>query len=190
MSAAQRVRSDRLAFLLLLAVPLAVLMGLGVYAFQKYRWASQQLADLEPRYARMLGLQQQQAGIEQALAQQRAQLGQYAYPASTEGTQAGNAALQQVRGLLTSAGMLISSAQALPAREPAQGTLEGFEIIPFVVRAEGNMDEVQKALAAIEGASPAVFIDRVNLQLNGFLRAGDMRLLQCEWQMSVLRRKS
>ena len=52
------------------------------------------------------------------------------------------------------------------------------------------MDEVQKALAAIEGASPAVFIDRVNLQLNGFLRAGDMRLLQCEWQMSVLRRKS
>ena len=126
MSAAQRVRSDRLAFLLLLAVPLAVLMGLGVYAFQKYRWASQQLADLEPRYARMLGLQQQQAGIEEALAQQRAQLGQYAYPASTEGTQAGNAALQQVRGLMTSAGMLISSAQALPAREPAQGTLEGF----------------------------------------------------------------
>ncbi len=188
MSAART--GDRLALALLLAVPLAVLVAVGVYAFQKYRWAERQLADLEPRYARTLGVRQQQSAIEQMLAQQRTQLGRYAYAANMDPTQAGNAALQQVRGLMAGAGMLITSAQVLPAKETTDDALQGFLVIPFVVRAEGNLDEVQKALATIEGASPVVFIDRANIQLNGFTRTGDMRLLQCEWQMSVLRRKT
>src|SRR5256885_9489629 len=60
-----------------LVLPL-VLVALWVYG--KHQWADGQLASLEPRYARVLGMQQQQTEIQEALEQLQGIRAQHVYP--------------------------------------------------------------------------------------------------------------
>ena len=123
-----------------LLLPLALLGG---YVMQKHQWAEQRMAELEPRYARLLGLEAQKADIDAALLQTLALLSQYVYPAAQDAAQTGNAAQQRVRDIFSSAGLQILSSQVLPAKKE-----KGFDRIPLSVRAEGDMLAVQSALAA------------------------------------------
>ncbi len=167
---------------LVLLLPLALL---GAYVVQKHEWAEQRLAELEPRYARLLGLEAQKAHIDAALLQVNALRAQYVYPSAQDAAQTGNAAQQRVRDIFNSAGLQILSSQALPAK-----TEKGFDRIPLSVRAEGDMLAVQSALAVLNSQSPAIIIDDLDIQLQGNLSNADGKTvprLGANFSLSVLR---
>lgn len=152
------------ALAVVFALLLAPLAAAGVYVFQKHQWAQARLAELEPRYARLLGLNEQRADITAVLAQAKDARARYVYPTSQDATVAGNAAQQRVREILTTAGLQISSSQVLPPK-----AVKGYERIPITVRAEGEWLAVQSALAVFSTQLPLIVIDEFEVQVLGGL---------------------
>jgi general secretion pathway protein M len=163
-----RMKSKPSAEMLAMGVVALVLLlplgGIGLYTFQKHQWAQARLQELEPRYARMVGLDAQRTEVAEVLAQARGLRGKYAYPADQDATQAGNAAQQKLRDLLSGAGLQISSSQVLPLKAG-----KGYDRIPITVRAEGEWLAVQSALAVLSTQTPVVVLDDFDIQLVGGL---------------------
>ncbi|CAN7224015.1 type II secretion system protein GspM [Acidovorax sp. LjRoot129] len=156
--------AEILAFACIALVILATVGAAGAYVLHKHQWAEGRLQELEPRYSRLLGLDAQREDIAAALVKARAARLKYVYPASQEATQAGNAAQQQIRDVLTSAGLQISSSQVLPLKPG-----KGYDRIPITVRAEGEWLAVQSALAVLSSQAPIIVIDEFEVQIIGGL---------------------
>ncbi len=153
----------------LICTVLAVVVPCGLlvlFIVQKHQAAEQYLADMEPRYARMLGLHKQRAELDAALERAKADRAQYVSPVTDDAAQTGNAAQQRIRSLLSSAGLQIISSQVLPAKAE-----KDVERIPLSVRAEGDMLALQAALAGISGQNPAIFLDDVTVVSQNFSNA-------------------
>ncbi len=143
----------------LLAVALAG-GGLAYYAWTKHRWAQERLAEVEPRHARLLGLQAGQAALDAAQEKVQAVKSQLVYPSTQDATQAGNAAQQRVRDIFTGAGLQVLSSQVLPAKEE-----KGFDRIALTLRTEGDALAVLSALAVLGNQSPAIVISDMDTQV-------------------------
>ena len=153
-----------IATLCLIMLPLLLL---GTYVVQKYQRAQADLAAMEPRYARLIGLDRQQALIAQVHKRAAAVRATYVYPVAQDAVQAGNAAQQKVRDLLTKAGLTIVSSQVLPAKEE-----KGFDRIPLAVRAEGELLAVNTALSVLSEQLPVIFISNVEMSSQTPLSVG------------------
>lgn len=186
------MRSYRSAELFTLVVAalmlLAPLAGGAVYVFQKHQWAQARLEELVPRYSRLTGLHAQRAEISEVLAQARAVRTKYVYPADQDSAQAGNAAQQKVRDVLTNAGLQISSSQVLPLKAG-----KGFDRLPISVRAEGEWLAVQSALAVISVQTPILVVDEFEVQVVGGLGNVNPKVqprLAVQFSFSALKEKS
>ncbi len=186
------MNSNALRRVTLLALPLIVvcllLVGGVWYVLQKHSWAQNRLAQLEPRYARLLGLEAQHTDLQQALQRASALRTQYVYPAVQDEAQTGNQAQQKVRDIFSAAGLQIVSSQVLPAKEE-----KGFDRIPLVVRTEGELLAVQSALAVLGSQQPVIVINELEIQVPGGL--GNLNLkfsprLAAQFSLSVLRERS
>lgn len=180
--APQSVASGALTLAILL-VPLA---AASFYVQQKHHWAQQQLDQLEPRYARLIGLEASQDELQQAQAQVQELLARHAYPVDQDVSQAGNDAQQRIRQTFTQAGMTVTSSQVLaPAQE------KQFERIPLAVRAEGDLVALQSALMVLGSQVPTVLIDELSIQLVGSGRTGDSsQRLVLQMRLAVLRMRA
>lgn len=149
--------------LALLSVPVA---GAGAFVWLKHHWAQDRLHEIEPRYARLLGLEAQHVQLEDAL-DQAAQLNEmYLYPASQDASQVGNDAQRRIRDLCAKAGLDVVSSQVLQAKADHQ-----FDRVPVTVRFEGEMVAVQSALVAISAqTSPAILIESMTMQVVSFAK--------------------
>ena len=165
--------------LLVLVLPLALA---GWYVFQKHRWAQDRLQELEPRYARMLGMEAHTEDLEKARNEARNLLTRYTYPASRDVSQAGNDAQQRVRNIFSAAGLEIVSSQVMPAK-----TEKSFDRIPLAVRTEGELLALQTALVGLTGQSPAILVDGVAVQTIGAVKADKPQRLGVQFNLSVLR---
>ena len=88
-----------LAWLLPLCV-IAIPLGFGGwYLAQKHQWAQTRLDGLEPRYARILGLQANVPVLDKAIEDAEAMLERHAYPSKQDESQAGNAPQQHSFGI-------------------------------------------------------------------------------------------
>jgi general secretion pathway protein M len=148
----------------LVVVVMLPLLACGFYVLQKHQWAEARLAELEPRYARLVGLDEQRAEITSALATAKDAQVRYVYPAAQDAAVAGNAAQQRVREILSTSGLQISSSQVLPPK-----TVKSYERIPITVRAEGEWLAVQSALAVFSTQLPVIVIDEFEVQVLGGL---------------------
>jgi general secretion pathway protein M len=168
---------------LLLAAPL---VAVGFYVYEKHQAAAASLQQLEPRYARLKGLAAQEADITALLEQTQKAGEQYVYPAAQDSTQAGNAAQQRIREILTAAGLQISSSQALPSKVE-----KSFERIPLSVRAEGDLLALESALAVFSGQLPLILIQELDVQPIGGLQQslppGVAPRLAVQFSFSVLK---
>lgn len=153
----------------------------GSYVWSKHQWAQAELERITPRYARLAGLQQQSAKLDERLAATQQQLARYVYSAEIDATQAGNDAQQRVRSVLSAAGLSVVSSQVLPSK-----TEQGFERISLTVRAEGELLHLQSALAVLPGLTPVVLIDALNVQVIGVQRADRPQRLAVQLNLSVL----
>lgn len=140
------------------------LLAGGFYVFNKHQWAQARLSELEPRYARLLGLLEQRTEISAALAQAKDAQVRYVYPATQDAAVAGNAAQQRVREILSTSGLQVSSSQVLPPK-----AVKGYDRIPITVRAEGEWLAVQSALAVFSTQLPVIVVDEFEVQLLGGL---------------------
>lgn len=167
------------------AVVLAVPAGAGWWVWTKHQWATAQLAQLEPRYARLAGLQQSKDKLAQAEASARALLGAHAYPAEQDALQSGNDAQQRIRTLFADSKLDIGSIQVLPPKE--QG---GFDRIGIVLQVEGDLTGLQNALTLLEKQSPTVWLDSASIQTVGVVKPKMPQRLSARLSFSVWRVRS
>ena len=167
------------AMVLVLVLPLVLVTA---YIVQKHHWAQDRLAELEPRYARLIGMEADQSELEKASVQARALLSQYTYPSSQDVSQAGNDAQQRVRNIFTAAGLEIVSSQIL-----APKTEKNFDRIPLAVRTEGQLLGLQSALIGLSNQSPAILIEGFNVQTVGAVKADKPQRLAVQFNLVALR---
>lgn len=164
----------------------ALLAGATVsYVVAKHRWAEAALAELEPRHARLLGLQASAGDLDRALAERRAALGRQAYLSSQDVAVASSDAQQRAREAFTKAGLQVSSTQILPPKQ-----VEGFDRIPLVLRLEGDLAALQGALVSLPAQTPALFVDGFNVQSMGMPVADAPNRLNIQVNLFVLRVRS
>jgi general secretion pathway protein M len=161
-----------------------VAMVLGAAAalvWNRHQAVQAQLSTIEPRYARILGLGAERARMETLAKQSGEALARHVYPASGDGTQAGNQAQQRARALFAQSGLEVQSIQVLPAR-----TVGRFDRIPISLRAEGELLPLQTALAAMPSLAPTLFVEAVNIQVQQVRPGGEPRL-GMQFDLFVLR---
>lgn len=152
-------RRDLAVVLVTLGLVLVLLILVGWYLHGKYQWATQRIAEVEPRHARLSGLIANKDSLAQAQVQAMDRLAQYLHPSGQDANQVGNEVQQRIRSVLSSSGLSIISTQVLAAKDE-----KNFERIPLSVRAEGDMMAVQLALAALDEQKPAILTEGFVLQ--------------------------
>jgi general secretion pathway protein M len=178
-------RQALLQVLIVLAVLLPLVAG-GWYIALRHQQAQTTLNDLEPRYARLLGLVERQPELQQLSAQASSQITQLAYPASQDLTQAGNDAQQRIRSLFADSKLEVASIQVLPP-----GKEEGpFDRIQISLRVEGELVGIQNALSILATQSPRVVVDTMALQTIGAVKPASIQRLGGEFSFSVWRVRS
>jgi general secretion pathway protein M len=158
---------------------------LGRYVVQKHQWGLETLEQIEPRYARLLGLRDTGGKLEETLKQSRAALSQLGYPAERDAAQVGNDLQQVARRALQAAGLSVASSQVLAPRSES-----GFERIAVSVQAEGALSGVQIALAALQSETPQIVFDSVAIQATGRSADDGTPVVSCRLTVAVLRLQS
>lgn len=158
--------------------------GLTAYVVSRHIWAQERLAEVEPRYARLVGLGQSGPALDTALAERRAFLARHAYPAGQDVARAGSDALQRARETLSRAGLDVSTTQVLAAKE-----VDGFDRIPLMLRVEGDLPALQGALTVLPTLSPSLFFESFNVQTVGMPRADGPQRLTLQANLFVLRNR-
>ena len=173
--------SARNAALLALAV-LVLLGGLVAWGVSRHQLAATAIAEIEPRHARLAGLQASAADVDNALAERRVVLARHAYLVTQDIAQAGSDAQQRARETFAKAGLEVSSTQVLPAR-----TVDGFDRIPVVLRLEGELAALQRALLVLPTLAPSLFIEGFNVQTVGFPGTVGPQRLNIQVNLFILR---
>jgi len=170
---------------LLVGLLLLPVFGAAAYLLHKHQWATERLAELEPRYARLLGLEASQAELAQAQRTAQAHLARFAYPSTRDVSQTGAEAQQRVRNIATIAGLTIVSSQVMPAKTEGQ-----FDRIPLVVRLEGELGSLQAVLVVLASEAPIIHFDGMSIQTIGAVRPEVPQRLNIEFKLFVLRSRT
>ena len=166
-----------------LALAAVVLVG-GAAAFvvAKHVSARDRMAELEPRYARLAGIESSAAALDAALSQRRSLLTRHAYLSSQDVAKAGSDAQQRAREIFTKAGLEVSSTQVLPAK-----AVDGFDRIPIMLRMDGDLSALQSALVVLPGQAPSLFLEVFNVQNAVLPKADGPARLSMQVNLFVLR---
>jgi len=178
----QRLGREALVLAATLIVLVAPFVAGGLYVYGKHQWALGRLAEMEPRYARLIGLEAGKDELAQATARAKATLEQYAYPQDKDLSQAGNDTQQRVRDILSAAGLQVGSSQVLPPKADAS-----FDRIQLTVRAEGELAALQGAMIGLSTLKPAIFVDNMTASVMGAPRAEAPQRLAIQMSLSALR---
>jgi len=170
---------------LTLGAVLVLAVAAGQYVVRKHLWAAGRLEEIEPRYARLMGLRDAGGQLEQGLKQARAELPRLGYAAERDAAQVGNDLQQLARRALQAAGLSVTSSQVLPPRGEA-----GFERIGVSVQAEGSLSGVQLAVAALQAETPRIAFESVLLQSTGRVADDGTPIVSCRLRVNVLRLQS
>ncbi len=157
-------------------------LGVGLFVALQHKSIESQLADMEPRYARLLGLSSRKSELIAASLSAKNQLKRAAYSAEQTLSIAGNEAQQRIRALFADSRLNVISIQVLPVKAE-----DGFDRIPIELKVEGDLTGIQNALALLMAQQPQVFIDDVALQTIGAVRPASIQLLGGQFLFSVLR---
>ena len=145
-SALFAVGSTLLVVVVVASVALSVILS-------RLQSAEETLQALEPRYARLLGLEGEHQRLQQALTQTSELLEGAAYPATLGGGRVGADLQQRLRVASESAGFVVVS-----SRIAAANPLEGFDEIPLSLRLEGSLANLEAMLRALPELRPAVHL--------------------------------
>lgn len=182
-----RFNFNRIALLQLLTLLLLLMpvLGGGLAVWYQHQQLQSSLADLEPRFARLLGLVNHRADLQALRNQANAALTRLAYPASQDNAKAGNDAQQAIRTAFASSQLEVISIQVLPAKDEGP-----FNRIAINLRVEGDLAAMQAALEKLSGQTPAVLVEGVTLQTIGAARPASIQRLGGQFSLSVFQVRS
>lgn len=154
------IRADRTT--IVVGSSLGILLLLVLYWVLHF-WVLRQgfvedIATIEPRTARMLGIMQSATQLEEASTAASNSLQELAYAAERDSAATAAAMQQEIRELMTGAGLSISGSQILPARK-----FEGFDRMQLDITAEGNIEALDAALSGLEALRPLVFVEALKV---------------------------
>ena len=157
----------------------------GVYVWHKHSWAQSKLEEIEPRYARLMGVKDLLPTFEKSTEQSGGIIAQNVYPASFDTSKAGNDAQQRIRSLFEASQLAIVSVQVLEPKEE-----EGFDRIRVALQAEGVLSNFQEAMLRLKGQNPTLIMEGFSFQSTGQIRPASVQNLVATFDFSVLRSKS
>jgi general secretion pathway protein M len=164
---------------------IAWLAAAGSYfVWMQNKLAEERLAEIEPRHARLLGLQAAQSALNSAQDSVQAIRQQLAYPASQDATQAGNAAQQRIRDIFARAGLQVLSSQVLSPKDD-----KGFDRISLTMQTEGDALALNSALALLSGLSPTIIVAEMEVQPQLIQSSAPPRL-SVQFTLTVMRDRS
>lgn len=152
-------RRARIAVGFLLCAILLGLVLLGSELQSRHAWANDALGELEPRHARLAGLQHVGPRIDAAVEGSREQLARFVFPAATPSERIGTELQQRIRQLAVTAGLAVVNSRILPAR--AQDSLE---FVGVVVTVQGDAAGLRSLLLVLPEEHPALLLDAATLQ--------------------------
>jgi general secretion pathway protein M len=167
---------------LTLGLVLLAAVAAGHYVVQRHLQAVETLEQIEPRYARLLGLRETSAQLEEVLKRSRATLSLLGYASERDAAQVGNDLQQVVRRALQTAGLSVASSQVLSPRSES-----GFDRISVSEQAEGALSGIQVALSALQTETPRLFLDSVVLQATGRVAEDGTPVVSCRLTVAVKR---
>jgi general secretion pathway protein M len=168
-----------------LAIFVALLALAAQYVWSQRAWAVDQLAEVEPRYARLLGLRAADAQLDARLKQARTALTRLGYGSDRDAAQIGNDLQQKVRSALQAAGMTVSSSQVLPVKTETK-----VDRVSVAAQVEGPLNGLQVALAALQAETPALSIDGLQVQATNKTADSGIPIVSCRITVGVLRLQS
>lgn len=120
------------------------------------------VGEIEPRYARLLGLVRSQPELETRLQQAREVAGRLALPADVELPRAGADLQQLLRKLAEAAGLGVSGTQILPPQVE-----DGLELVAVTLNVEAEVPGLQRFLAEVAAESPRITVRSMVVQPQG-----------------------
>jgi general secretion pathway protein M len=114
---------------------------------------------IQPRTARLLGIMASFDQLEVASNEVSGVLRKLAYPASRDSATTAAAMQQNIRELMTGAGLSISGSQILPARG-----VDGLDRLSLDITAEGSVDALDEAFSSLGLMRPLVFVKSVTVK--------------------------
>lgn len=120
---------------------------------------SDEIEAIQPRTARLLGILDSVDQLRLASDTARGMLRELVYPADQDRAKAASSLQQNVRELLTSAGLSVSGSQILPQRKSHR-----FHRLSLDIKAEGNIDALDEALSSLESMRPLVFVESLKVE--------------------------
>jgi len=152
-------RRARNAAGVLASILLLVCVVFGVELHARYQWAYASLERIEPRYARLAGLQASADQIRQALEVSRQNLARFVYPASIPLERVGAEAQQRARELAAAKGLAV-----INSRIEGGGEEGGLERVSIILTVQGNGEQLQQMLVGLAETSPVMFLQSARLQ--------------------------
>lgn len=168
--------------LLFVALPF---IATGAYVGQKHMWAQARLSELEPRHARLQGIQAMRGELESAAQKAQTLVEKQAYAVAVDATKAGNDAQQRIRAIFTESQINVESLQVLEAKDAEQ-----VQTISVVLRVEGTLPNMQKAFLRLRTQAPVILLESFSLQSTGAVKPVSEQRLQGSFGFTVLRLRS
>lgn len=181
MTSLQKHRAKVVVAVFGLSFLLAVVLA-GQYVYGKYEWATAQINEIEPRYARLAGLRDSAQAISQQINTTRAAVSRLGYTSERDAVQIGNELQQVVRRALQSAGLTVINSQVMPARLEA-----GVERIAVAVQSDGSLSALQLFMAAIQGQTPTITTESLNIQATSRNAPDGSPIVSVRQTLSVMR---
>lgn len=176
-------RPARLVAILCL-VPAVLLAGAWSAELGARIWRMAEVrADIEPRHARLAGIQARGEDIVTADRVAAEWLARHAYPASADISEIGTELQQRVRRLAEAAEVRVAGSQILPAREET-----GFSVITVAGTLEGETGALTALLLALQAEDPPIVVEKLAVQAPRARRGGEAGAeVNAQANMSVLR---
>lgn len=183
--ARRRPSKDLIYQLLTAAVVGAILIAMTTYTVRKHLWAQQTIADIEPRYERLLGILQSEQDMQQTFARSQQLLQAYTYPANVDASQIGPDTQQTLRSAFANRNMTIVSSQVLEEQEA-----DSLTAIPIEVQMQGNLLGLRDGLMALSSSRPLVQVDSIRVTYQGKNSEHDPVLLTIRAKFLVWRQSA
>ena len=143
---------------LTLALPLALVLYTITALWSLGRSFQDEIDNLEPRIARMLGASQVQQELVAAATRAESTLEGLIYPAGDDPGAVSASLQKNVREILSGAGLVVADSQIASARR--EGT---FDVIGLVVSATGSVVALDAALNELASYTPLVLVTDISI---------------------------
>lgn len=172
------------AWLALAAICVLLLAAVGTVVYNKHRWLQDRLGEIEPRYARLMGLQDNKAALDEALVRAQTALQRHTHSSELDATQLGNEVLAKIKQVLAAARFDAISTQVL-----VEGEIVGREKINIVVKGEGDINALMGVLSGIYEQTPTIVLDSLSVQSTGFAAQYAPQRMGVQFNLFLIRGK-